>query len=130
VVVLSDTARCLKMRKGKFDEIIAECKKVMAANKDIIIQGAVNQLSFFRSLSNANKKRIIEAMTVATYPINSYICREGAPGHSFFILTDGECKVTVNNEDGTEREVSRLYPGEFFGMFPLVCLILTRYNHE
>ncbi len=116
VVVVTAFAKCLRMTKSKFDDITAESKKILAASRDIIIQGAVDQLSFFRSLSSHHKRKVIDAMTVVTFHSGSYICRQGTLGNTFYILTDGECKVTVSQEDSVdEREVARLQAGEFFG---------------
>lgn len=116
VTVISDTAKCLRMTKAKFDEITAESKKITATTRDIIIQNAVDQLGFFKSLPGQAKKKIIESMTVVSYNPGSYVCIQGTVGNTFYILTEGECRVTVNNEDGSEeKELSRIYPGEFFG---------------
>eukprot|EP00598_Pedospumella_elongata_P015961 CAMPEP_0184996430 /NCGR_PEP_ID=MMETSP1098-20130426/56446_1 /TAXON_ID=89044 /ORGANISM="Spumella elongata, Strain CCAP 955/1" /LENGTH=68 /DNA_ID=CAMNT_0027522881 /DNA_START=1 /DNA_END=203 /DNA_ORIENTATION=+ len=49
-----------------------------------------------------------------TYLPGSYICRQGTTGNSFFILTEGHCRVTVNEEKG-EREVGKLRAGDTFG---------------
>jgi hypothetical protein len=55
-----------------------------------------------------------------SYHPQSYICRQGTTGNVFFILTEGTCKVTVNTQDGQERELAKLHPGDFFGEVALI----------
>jgi len=42
------------------------------------------------------------------------ICREDEPGSEFFVITQGEVRVTADSLDG-EKEVARLGHGAFFG---------------
>ncbi len=41
----------------------------------------------------------------------------------FYILTEGTCRVTLNGrEEGDEREISQLQPGDYFGEIALMDL--------
>lgn len=115
VTVISDTAKCLRMTKTRFEELLATSNKVQAENRRIIGRDVLDKVALFRTLSAVNKKKILDVMIPMTYLPSSYICRQGTTGNSFFILTEGNCKVTVNCDDKTEREVGRLRAGDFFG---------------
>ena len=117
VTVISETAKCLRMTKAKFEELLATTNKLQAENRRIIGRDVLDTVPLFRSLSAVNKKKLLDAMIPMTYLPSSYICRQATTGNTFFILTDGFCKVTINCEDKTEKEVGRLRPGDFFGEF-------------
>ena len=55
-----------------------------------------------------------------TYMPGSYICRQGTSGNSFFILTEGSCRVTVNKDDRAELEVGKLRTGDYFGVYNII----------
>jgi CRP-like cAMP-binding protein len=115
VSVISDTAKCLKMTKSKFDELLATTNKLQLENRRLIGRDVLDTVPLFRTLSAVNKKKILDSMIPMQYLPSSYICRQGTTGNSFFILIEGQCRVTLNSEDKTEKEVGKLRPGDFFG---------------
>jgi CRP-like cAMP-binding protein len=48
-------------------------------------------------------------------PSQCAILREGQDASGFFLIVEGEVDVLVTGADGTERHLSRLGSGEFFG---------------
>lgn len=108
------------MTKLKFDELLATTSKLQAESRKQIGRDVLETVPLFKTLTAANKKKLLEAMIPMTYLPSSYICRQGTTGNSFFILTEGTCKVTVNNQDGSEKEVAKLHPGDFFGEIALI----------
>jgi cAMP-dependent protein kinase regulator len=104
------------MTKTKFDELLATTNKIIAENRRIIGKDVLDTVPLFKTLTAVNKKKLLDAMVPMSYSQQSYICRQGTTGHTFFILTEGTCKVTINNENRTEMEVARLRPGDFFGL--------------
>ncbi|KAJ1412674.1 cyclic nucleotide-binding-like protein, partial [Ochromonadaceae sp. CCMP2298] len=114
VTVISANAKCLRMTKQKFEELLATTNKLHAKNRLLIGKDVLDTVPLFRSLTAGNRKKLLEAMTPMTYLPASYICRQGTTGNSFFILTDGHCAVSVN-EDRGEREVGMLRAGDYFG---------------
>lgn len=115
VTVVSDTAKCLRMTKAKFDELLATTNKLHAENRRLIGRDVLDQVPLFRSLSAVNKKKLLDSMIPMTYLPSSYICRQSTAGNTFYIITEGHCRVTVNCEDKTEKEVGKLRAGDFFG---------------
>ena len=124
VTVISDTAKCLRMTKAKFDELLSTTNKLQAENRRLIGRDVLDAVPLFRTLTAVNKKKLLDAMIPMTYLPSSYICRQGTTGNSFFILTEGHCKVTVNCEDKSEKEVGKLRAGDFFGAFHLLYIYL------
>ena len=45
---------------------------------------------------------------------------KGTKGDVFFIMREGEVRVTIDNHDGTEKEVARLQKGAYFGEAALI----------
>lgn len=115
VVVLSPVCKCLSMTKAKFDELLSTTNKIQAENRKLIGKDVLETVPLFNSLTNANKHKLLDVMLFVTFLPNTYICRHGAAGNTFYIITGGSCKVTINKEDRTEVEVGILRPGDFFG---------------
>lgn len=114
VTVISDFARCLRMTKSRFDELLATTNKLQAENRRLIGRDVLDKVVAFRTMSAVEKKKLLDRMVLMTYLPGSYICRQGTTGNSFFILTEGHCRVTVNEDKG-EREVGKLRAGDTFG---------------
>jgi CRP-like cAMP-binding protein len=116
ITVMSPDAKCLRMTKQKFEELLATTNQIQAENRKQIGRDVLEEVPLLKSLTNVNKKKLLDAMISITYLPQTYICRQGTAGNTFYILTEGTCKVTVNERDGSEKEVAKLHPGDFFGM--------------
>eukprot|EP01041_Mallomonas_annulata_P001275 gene1275-2462_t len=120
ITVSSDSAKLLMMKKTKFDEIISNCKNILKDTRGQIHKEIVNRVPIFHSLATVNKKRITDAMVPVFFSPGAYICKQGAQGNNFYILTEGSCKVTIRKDDNVERELPTLRPGDFFGEIALI----------
>lgn len=108
------------MTKLKFDELLATSNKIVSENRKQIGQNVLDTVPLFKAMTTVNKRKLLEAMIPMTYLSSSYICRQGTTGNTFFILTDGTCRVTINQPDHSEKEVARLHAGDFFGEVALI----------
>lgn len=108
------------MTKAQFDVLLATTNKLQAENRKQIGQNVLDAVPLFKGLTVINKKKLVEAMIPMTYMPGSYICRQGTTGNTFFILTEGTCKVTINGSESNEKEVAKLHPGDFFGEVALI----------
>lgn len=52
---------------------------------------------------------------VASFPAAAFLVREGDPGHSFFILVEGDVEVIKTNGAGHAVALAWLKTGTFFG---------------
>jgi CRP-like cAMP-binding protein len=57
---------------------------------------------------------------VISFPVGAFIVREGQPGHSFFILVEGDVDVVKTNGLGHVIPLARLKTGDFFGEMSVV----------
>jgi CRP-like cAMP-binding protein len=115
VTICSATAKVLKMTKAKFDDVMASCNATLFNSGKELGKAVVEKVPLFHSLT-ANKKRlIVESMRPMNFKSNTYICRQGSKGNTFYIITEGSCKVTINAGQGAETDIAKLGPGDFFG---------------
>jgi CRP-like cAMP-binding protein len=101
--------------QAKFDAIMDQCSTYLFSDKKEIGKEVVNKVPLFQSLSASKRKIILESMRPMNFLPNTYICRQGTSGNTFYIIADGQCRVTVNAGHGSEREVTTLSSGDFFG---------------
>ena len=59
-------------------------------------------------------------MQNVTFAAGSLICKQGTTGNTFYVVTSGCCKITIDTEDHKEKEVNKIYAGDFFGEAALV----------
>ena len=81
-------------------------------------QEAVNLLKrvpIFEGLDNRELQRIAASMKQRTFNAGDTVTTEGQGGVGFFVIEDGEAKVTIH---GDERR--RLGPGDYFGEVALL----------
>jgi CRP/FNR family transcriptional regulator, cyclic AMP receptor protein len=78
----------------------------------------LDQLSQVRLFSAFNKKElglIARASDEVAVPAGKELVKQGAPGHEFFLILEGECSV---RRDG--RHVASLKDGDYFGELALL----------
>ncbi len=68
----------------------------------------------FEALDAPARKRLLSLSHRVRVKAGDVICREGEPGSEFFVITNGDVRVTAESLDG-EKEVARLGHGAFFG---------------
>jgi len=116
VTICSPTAKCLRMTKSEFSEILQHAKSICQALQMKIGQDVVEKVPIFKALSKSDKKSMIGSMSAVDFPAGSYICRQGAPGNVFYIITEGSCKVTLDMpNDQPEKFLLNYHAGDFFG---------------
>ena len=120
VTVISPMAKILKMTKQKFDEVMAQCNKQMFNDKLNLGKQVINRVPLFQPLGTLQKKVLLENMRPILFQPNTYICRQGMSGNTFYIIAEGQCKVTVNAGNGAEKDITRLGVGDFFGEVALI----------
>jgi CRP/FNR family transcriptional regulator, cyclic AMP receptor protein len=83
-----------------------------------VAQEAVNLLKrvpIFGGLDDRELERIAASMKQRTFRAGDTVTTEGQGGIGFFVIEDGEAKVTIH---GDERR--RLGPGDYFGEVALL----------
>ncbi|KFM60465.1 cGMP-dependent protein kinase, isozyme 2 forms cD4/T1/T3A/T3B, partial [Stegodyphus mimosarum] len=70
----------------------------------------------FRKLKEETLIKIADVLEETTYKFGDYIIRQGARGDTFFIISRGKVKVTINDPvEKSEKYVRTLCYGDFFG---------------
>jgi CRP-like cAMP-binding protein len=75
----------------------------------------LKQVPLFSDLEGRELNNIAESMKRRTFSPGQQIAVEGESGVGFFVIEDGEAKVTVAGS-----EVRRLGPGDYFGEIALI----------
>ncbi len=74
----------------------------------------------FPGLTDSWLSYIVTTIRPRRYPAGAIVCREGEPGHTFFIIESGLVEVSKLLDGETSRILTRQGPGEFFGEMALV----------
>ncbi|MFH2006329.1 MAG: cyclic nucleotide-binding domain-containing protein [bacterium] len=80
----------------------------------------VQSAPFFEPLSEEERESLMGRLRFRRIPENSKIITEGEPGGGFFLILIGEVKVTKTQPDGSERVLSSLTDGTYFGEMSLL----------
>jgi CRP-like cAMP-binding protein len=75
----------------------------------------LKRVPLFADLDGAELQQIANSMKQRTFSVGQEIAVEGQSGVGFFVIEDGQAKVTVHGE-----EVRRLGPGDYFGEVALI----------
>jgi CRP-like cAMP-binding protein len=75
----------------------------------------LKRVPLFADLERAELQQIANSMKQRTFSAGQEIAVEGQSGVGFFVIEDGQAKVTVHGD-----EVRRLGPGDYFGEVALI----------
>ncbi len=75
----------------------------------------LQRVPIFSDLDRKELERIAASMKERTFRAGDKVTSEGATGVGFFVIEDGEAKVTIGGE-----ERRRLGPGDYFGEVALL----------
>ena len=56
-----------------------------------------------------------DVLETEQFTVGDYIIREGTVGDTFYIIAEGEVRVTKCMENGVEDMIRDLQPGDYFG---------------
>lgn len=74
----------------------------------------------FPGVTEDDVAALMEAAVAQTYPPEHVLCHEGEVEHLFYILAEGQAKISQRLGDGSERYIITRQPGEFFGEMALI----------
>jgi CRP-like cAMP-binding protein len=75
---------------------------------------------FFSSLKPDEFSAVFDKLCLRSLGANSIICNIGEKADSFFIISSGQAKVTIYNDQRQEMTIGKLTEGHFFGEFALL----------
>lgn len=74
----------------------------------------------FPEMSDQEAAEMVSLGNVQSYPSGTLLCAEGAVEHTFYILLEGEVRVTKVINETQDRFLANLKPGGFFGEMALI----------
>jgi CRP/FNR family transcriptional regulator, cyclic AMP receptor protein len=81
---------------------------------------ATARVSIFSKLNQADIEELTKIVSVKKYGPDAAIFFQGDPSDSLYMLLKGSVKVTQASEDGREKILDILGPGEIFGEFAML----------
>jgi CRP-like cAMP-binding protein/Fe-S-cluster-containing hydrogenase component 2/pSer/pThr/pTyr-binding forkhead associated (FHA) protein len=106
----------------RYIEHNAPARQLLAARyKEQTWRVMAAQLDLFQGMQSSLLADLIERSEILFYDkAGIVIIKQGAAADSFYVVRDGFVKVVQTREDGTDRVIAYLRPGEFFGEMALV----------
>jgi CRP/FNR family transcriptional regulator, cyclic AMP receptor protein len=80
----------------------------------------LRQIPLFRALSDADLDEIADLLIERRYPHRATVFEEGSVGEYMYVIRDGEVKVSKMSDDGREKVLEMLGPGDFVGEMALL----------
>jgi CRP-like cAMP-binding protein len=77
-------------------------------------------VELFHTLTDEERRRLAEEMSVAPFARGEAITRQGAEAHWLYIMTRGEAEVRVAVDGNLSKKVATLHQGDFFGEMGLM----------
>jgi ATP-binding cassette, subfamily B, bacterial HlyB/CyaB len=87
--------------------------------KDFSTRDFLRQFTALSAVPAALLRQVIEQLEERTIPAGTIVVREGEAADSFYIVREGMLQA-VKRDNGTERIVNAIGPGEFFGELALM----------
>jgi len=94
----------------------AAMSETLKADAERLLQ----EVDFLTPLDAAARGRLASLMRPQQYGAGETIVRQGDEGETFFLIDGGEVAVQLTASDGTERALTALRRGQFFGEMSLL----------
>jgi CRP-like cAMP-binding protein len=84
------------------------------------VMQTLHAVPLFAELSRWQLRKVARLLHERSYEAREVVFREGDPGAGMYVVTRGEVSIVMRLPDGTEREITRLGKGQFFGEMALL----------
>ena len=112
---LRDLHRRLAQRIGDARESTSPARPAAAPSP-----GAVPETPLFQGIPAEQIPEILQSMRPGKFDAGAEIVREGEPGDSLFLITEGSASVRTRDESGRAVPLATLGVGDFFGEVSLI----------
>ncbi len=90
-------------------------------NETILFTKMVRKINFFASMNMGLLEKILSWITYYQFDKGEKVCRQGEPGDSLYVLTEGRLSVNVKGGFFSfSRKVAELGPGSIVGEMSLL----------
>ncbi|KYR00093.1 protein kinase A regulatory subunit [Tieghemostelium lacteum] len=80
----------------------------------------LDNVSILRDIDKYERTSLADALEPCVFQDDEVIVRQGESGDKFYIIVEGEVKVTQQQQDGSQQEVARLHQADYFGEIALL----------
>lgn len=77
-------------------------------------------VAFLKNLEPSDINKLIHTMTPRKFEVGEHLCRKGEQGDTFYVIQEGEVRVTDITIGSTDYEDQTIGPGDHFGERALV----------
>jgi CRP-like cAMP-binding protein len=95
-------------------------RQVARAQRQAQVADALRRVPLFASLSGKAIEEIARVARRHQYERDEVVFYQGDPGDTFYVILDGQVKVSVSSSDGQEAILVMLNAGDSFGEFALL----------
>lgn len=106
-----DDVTLLALDRVNFENLLGPLRETLDYNLGIRVLKSVPLLA---KLEQKERSKLVKELVERHFKAGAYIIKQGEPGSEFFIVKNGELKVTATNS-GAEVEIGGLAAGEYFG---------------
>uniref|UniRef100_T1JFA3 Cyclic nucleotide-binding domain-containing protein n=1 Tax=Strigamia maritima TaxID=126957 RepID=T1JFA3_STRMM len=92
-----------------------------AFKKRKMYEALLESVPVLKALESYERMNLADALVPKTFEAEEQIIHQGDAADGMYFIEDGTVKITMIGEDGTEREVSRITKGGYFGELALVA---------
>lgn len=122
LIELDRLAFCLRLQAQDFmlETEIALWKPPASSTAAEDELATLRGVPLFKDLKDADLKRVMKVLHVREYAAGEVVFREGQTGAGMYIVKSGEVDIVMHLEDGSEKPLVTLRPGQFFGELALL----------
>ena len=88
--------------------------------KPASVEEMLSKIPVFEKLEPKELRQIASIVHRRQYVKEEYVFYQGDPGLGMYVVEKGSVGIVVSGEDGTQKEVSELHNGDFFGEIALL----------
>ncbi len=81
---------------------------------------ALKQVAIFQSMTDEERRKLAEELTVAPFRKGEVMTRQGNVAHHLYIVITGEAEVMLETASGVTRQVGVVHAGDVFGEMGLM----------
>jgi cAMP-dependent protein kinase regulator len=115
-VIATSPVRCWSMDRATYHGLLA----CLASQKRTQYEAFLKNIPIFSPCTKWELLRIVDALQPIVYRPGDVIVRQGDPGDFFYIVLEGEVRVTKTLESGNTVMVGQLGPSRYFGELALL----------
>ncbi len=116
VIAAEPGTEALCIDKALFDQrLIGPLAEIMDRSESTIQQQMLVSVPLLSQLTAERRDALIGRLKLETFDDGTFVFAQGALGDRLYIIKSGEVVVSVRDDVDGERQIDRLYIGQYFG---------------